>query len=168
MLTRLKKLIAGKAPQRPEIRFILWSWLGAAVTIALVGLIAEVSGYPFLMAPLGASAVLAFAVPDSPLAQPRNIIGGHIAATFVGLALLGLFGPHWWVAGLAVASAIAVMQFTGTLHPPAGANPLVVLTIGAGWDYILIPIALSALTLTLCAYVFNNVAPRREYPTFWY
>ncbi|MEX0300479.1 MAG: HPP family protein [Kordiimonas sp.] len=156
-------------PNRPAAKHIVWSWVGGTIGIGLVALIAHLSGHPLLMAPLGASAVLAFGVPDSPLAQPRNIIGGHILTTIVGLVFLSAFGAGWWVAGLAVGASISVMQYTNTVHPPAGANPLVVLATGAGWDYVLLPVALSAAALTFVAVLFNNIAPsRKQYPTFWY
>ncbi|MBL4837516.1 MAG: HPP family protein [Kordiimonadaceae bacterium] len=163
-----KILAAGKAPPRPHYAQILWSWFGAASGIAIVALVADVSGHPLLMAPLGASAVLAFAVPESPLAQPRNIVGGHLSTTIVGLLVLGLFGASWWAAGLAVATAIAVMQITRTVHPPAGANPLVVLAVGAGWEYVILPVLVSTVMLTVWAYVFHNFVARRQYPTYWF
>ena len=156
-----------KKPSTPKAWHIVWSWLGASAGIGLVALIAASAGEPLLMAPLGASAVLAFGVPDSPLAQPRNIIGGHIVTALVGLAFLGLFGTGWWVMGLAVATAIAAMQLTGTIHPPAGANPLIVIATAASWDYILLPVASSAVLLTLAALVVNNLSPTRRYPLYW-
>ncbi len=169
MLTFLKRVWPSRAPQRPAAKYILWSWAGGTIGIGLVAMIAHLSGYPLLMAPLGASAVLAFGVPDSPLAQPRNIVGGHVFTTIVGLTFLSFFGADWWVAGLAVGASITVMQFTNTVHPPAGANPLVVLATGAAWDYVFLPVALSAAVLTVVAFLFNNIAPsRKPYPTFWY
>ena len=109
MLSSVKKIAAGKAPAGRPLSQVFWSWLGAAISIALVGFIADISGEPLLMAPLGATAVLAFAVPESPLAQPRNIIGGHMLTALVGLIFLSLFGANWWIAGLAVATSIAGM-----------------------------------------------------------
>lgn len=163
------KIKQGKAPRRPAARHIIWSCAGGFVGIGLVSMIAHFTGHPLLMAPLGASAVLAFGVPDSPLAQPRNIIGGHIVTTIVGLLALWALGAGWWVAGPAVGVAIAVMQLSNTVHPPAGANPLVVLATGATWDYVFLPVVLSAVVLTFVAFIFNNIAPRRQqYPTFWY
>ena len=157
----------GNKPAAPKTLHILWSWFGASVGIGIVALIAVSAGEPFLMAPLGASAVLAFGVPESPLAQPRNIIGGHIVAALVGLIFLGFFGTGWWVMGLAVATSIAAMQLTGTVHPPAGANPLIVIATAASWDYILLPVASSAVVLTLVALLVNNLSATRRYPLYW-
>lgn len=158
---------SGNKPAAPKALHIIWSWLGASVGIGLVALVAVSAGEPLLMAPLGASAVLAFGIPESPLAQPRNIIGGHIVTALVGLVFLALFGSGWWVMGLAVATSIAGMQLTGTVHPPAGANPLIVIATAASWDYILLPVASSAVLLTLVALLVNNLSPTRRYPLYW-
>ena len=79
-----------------------------------------------LIAPFGASCVLVFALPQSPLAQPRNVIGGHMISTLVGLCAYHLIGASPLSFGLAVGLAIAAMLLTAPLHPPAGADPIVV------------------------------------------
>jgi len=155
-----------RAPM-PKTIHIFWSWCGGAVAIGLIAWIAQLVDQPLLAAPLGASAVLAFGVPDSPLAQPRNIIGGHIVAAFAGIVFLKLLGNDWWVMGLSVATAIAMMQFLRVVHPPAGANPLIVIMVGASWDYLLVPVAVSAFILSICAVFFNNLATARRYPLYW-
>jgi len=157
----------GGKPPAPKALHVFWSWLGASIAIGLVSLIGATTSEPLLMAPLGASAVLAFGVPDSPLAQPRNIIGGHIVSALVGLVFLSMLGTGWWVMGIAVATAIAAMQLTRTVHPPAGANPLIVIATAASWDYILLPVASSAVLLTLAAIAVNNLSPARRYPLYW-
>lgn len=157
----------GAVPGRPKVRHVMWSWAGAAIAIGLIAYLAEVSQHPILMAPLGASAVLAFGVPDSPLAQPRNIIGGHLLTTFVGLVFLHVIGDAWWSMALAVATAIAAMQMTRTVHPPAGANPLLVMALGASWSFLLTPVLVGAIILAGCAILFNNLAKDRCYPVYW-
>lgn len=156
-----------KAPPRAPIRHIAWSWLGGLLAIGLIALLARASALPVLMAPIGASAVLAFGVPDSPLAQPRNIVVGHVISAFVGLAVLTLLGDAWWAMGLGVATAIAAMQLTGTVHPPAGANPLLVMVTGAGWDFLFAPVMAGAAMLALVAVIFNRLAAGRQYPVYW-
>ncbi|WP_286829856.1 MULTISPECIES: HPP family protein [Kordiimonas] len=156
-----------KVPPRAPFRHILWSWCGGMLAIGLIALLAKASAFPLMMAPLGASAVLAFGVPDSPLAQPRNIVVGHAVSAFVGLVALSVFGDAWWVAGGAVATAIAAMQLTGTVHPPAGANPLLVIMTGAGWDFLFMPVIAGAALLALVAVGFNRFAARRAYPVYW-
>lgn len=119
------------------------------------------------MAPFGATSVLIFGVPDSPLAQPRNVIGGNIVAAVVSLTILHLFGSSPWAMGLAVATSIGMMQFTGTLHPPAGAVALVVMMTKASWQFLLTPALEGSIILVLCAVVFNNLAEERTYPKHW-
>ena len=168
MKNYLKKMRGGAAlPQRPAIGYVFWSWCGGVFAIGLVAYIAVATGQPILMAPLGASAVLAFGVPDSPLAQPRNIVGGHVLTAFIGLVFLEAFGADWWSMGAAVATAIAAMQVTRTVHPPAGANPLLIMVLGASWDFLLIPVLAGSVILAACAVVFNNLADNRRYPLYW-
>ena len=153
---------------RPNYSYVFWSWLGAFIAIATTGYSSAIAHSPMLIAPFGATCVLAFAVPDSPLAQPRNIIGGHCLATIVGLTCLHLFGNDAWVMALAVATAIGCMQLTHTLHPPAGATPLVIFMTGASWQFFFRPVLTGSLLLVLCAVVFNNLASDRSYPKYWF
>lgn len=158
----------GSSPPRAPLKHIFWSWLGSSIAIGAAALADFLSEMPFLFAPLGASAVLAFAVPDSPLAQPRNIIGGHLVSAIVGVMFLLLLGPSWWAVSLAVATAIAAMLLTRTVHPPAGANPILVLMASLHWDFVFLTVLPGALILTLCALIFNNLADGRKYPHYWW
>ena len=119
------------------------------------------------MAPFGATSVLIFGVPDSPLAQPRNVIGGNLVAALVSLTILHLFGSGPWAMGMAVATAIGMMQFTRTLHPPSRAVALVVMMTKADWQFLLTPALEGSIILVLCAVVFNNLAEERTYPKHW-
>ena len=165
-----KKIIKLQGLSSTHLSFmhIFWSWLGSAIAIGAVAWAAYQSRQPILFAPLGASAVLAFAVYESPLAQPRNIIGGHVISTIVGLTFLTLWGNDWLVISLAVATAIAAMMFSKTVHPPAGANPILVIVAGAKWSFIIETIIPGAVILTFCALIFNNIAQGRKYPTYWW
>ena len=120
------------------------------------------------MAPFGASCVLAFGMPDSPLAQPRNIIGGHVIATLVGLAVLHTLGDSWWSAALAVGLALAAMQQTRTLHAPAGANPLVVIASHAPLSFVVTPVLAGSLVIVAVAWCLNNARQANSYPKYWY
>jgi CBS-domain-containing membrane protein len=85
----------------------------------------------WLMAPFGATMVIVFGLPDSPLAQPRNIVFGHLLTTAVGLTAAHYLGVTPWSLGAAVGLALFLMLVTQTMHPPAGANPVLVIP-GAG------------------------------------
>ncbi len=156
-----------KCPPRPPYRQILWSWMGGFIGIAATGYLSLIAQTPLLIAPFGATCVLAFGVPDSPLAQPRNIIGGHLLSTLIGLICLQIFGHQWWAMAIAVATAIAGMQWTRTVHPPAGADPLVVMLTGASWNFLLTPVLLGSIILAVCAVLFNNLIAERTYPKYW-
>ena len=132
----LRRLLISNAPPAPPLRFIVISSVGAAIAIAITGWLSVLSGTPWLMAPFGASCVLAFGLPDSPLAQPRAIVGGHLVATAVGLMVLFLFGYGWLAAAFSVGLALAAMQITRTVHAPAGADPLIVIAAHTSIGYL--------------------------------
>jgi CBS-domain-containing membrane protein len=157
-----------KAPAAPSLHFSLLSLIGAALAIGATGWLSQVSGALWLMAPFGASCVLAFGMPDSPLAQPRNIIGGHVIATLVGLAVLHTLGDSWWSAALAVGLALAAMQQTRTLHAPAGANPLVVIASHAPLSFVVTPVLGGSLVIVAVAWCLNNARQANSYPKYWY
>ncbi len=141
--------------------------MGSFLAIAATAYLSTKTNTPLLMAPFGATSVLIFGVPDSPLAQPRNVIGGNLVAALVSLTILHLFGSSPWAMGMAVATAIGMMQLTGTLHPPSGAVALVVMMTKASWQFLLTPALEGSIILVLCAVVFNNLAEERTYPKHW-
>lgn len=164
-LARMKG--GGRAPARPPRRDLLLAGTGGCLAIAAVAWLSLRAGVPALMAPLGASCFLAFAVPDSPLAQPRHIVGGHLVASAVGLAVLQVCGGAWWAQALAVGLAISAMLATRTGHPPAGADPLLVFALQPGWDFLLAPVLPGSLVVALVALAFNNLRPQAAYPKYW-
>ncbi|WP_242072149.1 HPP family protein [Nostoc sp. FACHB-110] len=153
---------------RPHHRHIFWSWCGSFIGIAATAYLSVKTNSPLLMAPFGATSVLIFGIPESPLAQPRNVIGGNLVAALVSLTILHLFGSEPWAMGMAVATAIGMMQLTATLHPPSGAVALVVMMTKASWQFLLTPVLEGSIILVLCAVVFNNLAHERTYPKYWY
>lgn len=146
---------------------ILVSYLGSFIGIGALAYLSIASGYPVIAAPFGAAAVLVFAVPNSPLAQPRNLILGNLIGAIVSVLMVFLFGSEPWVMALSVATAIKVMQLTKTLHPPGGAVALVGVLSDATWSFILIPVLVGSIILLFCTFAFNNVMPDRSYPRHW-
>lgn len=155
------------APPRATMREILLAGLGGMIAISLLALLTSFAGVPALMAPLGASCFLIFAAPESPFAQPRNVVGGHLVSTAVGLLALAVAGPEWWVMGIAVGLSIVAMQITRTGHPPAGADPLVVLLVRPDWAFLATPVLVGALAVVGTALIFNNLRPGTVYPKYW-
>lgn len=153
------------ASKAPYYKNIFWSWLGGAAAIGLLGALSGYSGFPLLMAPFGASCVLVFGLPESPLAQPRNVIGGHTLTALTGFVFLFLLGDNWWAMGLAVGTAIALMQLTRTTHPPAGANPILVMMSAPAVTFLAFPVFTGALIVVLTGLLVNTLLPTRRYPT---
>lgn len=121
----------GKPAQRPAAADMLRSLIGGGLSVYMLLALTEYSGHMWIMAPFGASCVLLYAAPQSPLAQPRNIILGHLVSAFVGLCFAHWLPVNMFSISLAVGLAIACMQFLGCVHPPAGANRAVWLELSA-------------------------------------
>jgi CBS-domain-containing membrane protein len=166
--TKFRKLNGGAAlPARASLRHIAISWLGGCLAIGVVAYLAAISHAPLMLGSFGATCVLVFGFPESPFSQPRNVIAGHVLSSLVGLVFLVLLGTQWWSVALAAATAIALMQLTRSVHPPAGSNPVIVMLTVPGWGFLLTPTLLGALLLVLVALVFNNLFRERTYPTYW-
>lgn len=175
-LRKMRGTTRGNLP-RVSNSEVFWSWCGAFLAIAGVGLIHEqfFHGTAFLLmvSSFGASAVLLFGAPRSPLAQPRNLVGGHLLAAVVGVAAFKFLGGQVWLAEAgAVATAIALMHLTRTLHPPGGATALLPVIGGEqiqdlGFLFVLVPVGLGVLLLLTVAVLFNNIPRTRRYPEVW-
>jgi HPP family len=152
---------------RFSMQQILLSYVGSFLGIAALAYISVNTPYPMIAAPFGAAAVLVFAVPSSPLAQPRNLIFGNLIGATVSLIMLNLFGAEPWVMALAVATTIKLMQLTKTLHPPGGAVALVGVMSHAKWEFLFTPVLTGSIVLLLCTIAFNNLMPGRSYPQHW-
>lgn len=125
-------------------------------------------GLPLIVAPVGASAVLLFAVPASPLAQPWPIIGGNTISALVGVTVSHFVHEPMLAVGLAVGLAIAAMSFTRSLHPPGGAAALTAVIGGpvvsaSGFVFPFVPVAINSIILVALGLVFHRLA-RRNYP----
>ena len=168
-ITKYLSSLHGSSTYQPRFssRQILFSYLGSFLGIGALAYLSIGSGYPLIAAPFGAAAVLVFAVPNSPLAQPRNLIFGNLLGGIVSLVMVSLFGSEPWVMALAVATAIKVMQLTKTLHPPGGAVALVGVMSQAKWSFLFTPVLLGSIILLICTVAFNNLMPGRSYPKHW-
>ena len=151
---------AAATPARmPMIGRIGWlpGALGAGLAILLTGWISHQllhgdPALPWLVAPMGASAVLIFVLPASPLSQPWPVLGGHLLAAAVGLVCHVLLPVPWLAAALAVGLAIAGMSMARCLHAPAGGTALLTALASpqiaaSSWHFLVMPVALNALLL---------------------
>lgn len=136
--------------------------IGGGLAVMLMLVIGDASSLTLLMAPFGATCVLVFGLPDSPLAQPRSVIGGHVLSTIVGLVLLHTAGSHTWSLAAAVGLSIYLMMLTKTVHPPAGADPLVVLLSGPSWSFLITPVLMGTLLIAASAWLYRRAVARRQ------
>ena len=150
----------------PNGKFLshLKSGVGAVVGMGAVGALSSLTGLPLLIAPLGATVVLLFGQPASPLAQPINIFGGYLLATIIGVAVALFFPGIWWVAAVAVGAVIAGMLMLRITHPPAGAVPLVALASPLQSASLFVTILVGCVSLVALALVHHRLPPRVQYP----
>ncbi|MFV8322940.1 HPP family protein [Flavobacterium sp. LB3P21] len=152
-----------------------WAFLGSFIGIGLIAYLQSQtlphSDVVYLIGSFGASSVLVYGVIQSPLAQPRNLIGGHLISAIIGVTVYK-FVPDivWLTAPLAVSLSIVFMQMTKTLHPPGGATALIAVTgsneiKNLGYWYVFSPVFTGVLILLAVALVINNMTSNRQYPT---
>ncbi|MCW8932080.1 MAG: HPP family protein [Gammaproteobacteria bacterium] len=149
------------------------SAVGGLIAIGLIMFISQYyldsKGGPWVVASMGASAVLLFAVPKGPLSQPWSFVAGHLFSAFIGISVAKLVSDPVLASALAVSLAIFVMYVTRSLHPPGGATALTAVVGGVsitdlGYMYMLTPIALNLLVMLIWALIINNLVPSRCYP----
>jgi CBS-domain-containing membrane protein len=137
--------------------FPLLAGLGATLAIAVLAYLDRyIEGSLWLMAPFGATTVLVFALPKSPLAQPRNVIFGHLLTATVGLVFVQFVGVYPWSLALATGVSITLMLLSKTTHPPAGANPILVMLLNPGWSFLLTPVLVGSVLIAAIGYLYNK------------
>lgn len=172
-------MLGGKrSPQRAPMHEIFWSAVGSFLGIVSIYYIGHLQGLQledqlFLVGSFGASAVLLYAIPASPFAQPRNLILGHILSAIVGVSCSLLLHEYIEIAAAAAVSiSIILMHLVRCLHPPGGATALIAVIGGnniqhLGFSYVFTPIGVGALVLLIIALLINNISQYRRYPQYW-
>lgn len=173
----IKKRLAGlprrcmaplRGPRPPmSLRYAFWSFISSTLGILAICEITTLVGHPLLIGSFGASAVLLFGATDSPLAQPRNLVGGHLVSAVVAVLVVAFFGSTPLTMAVGVGLAIFVMNLTHTTHPPGGATALIGVQGAVGPEFILLPVLAGAVILLVMAMITNNVVYHRSYPKHW-
>lgn len=145
-----------------------WCLTGAAAGISLALTLAGPAVSPFLLASLGGSTVFLFGLTRAPAAQPRALFGGHLGGALIGIACYQAFGDALWVFALAQVLTVAFMLLTRTVHPPAGANPVIMVYAHAGFAALWQPVLVGVLSLAVVAALWSRLAPGLvRYPAAW-
>ncbi|MBF0256694.1 MAG: HPP family protein [Gammaproteobacteria bacterium] len=161
-------------PARPPLEIVFRAWIGAVIGLGTVAWLSYVllpgAGYFLVLGSFGATAVLLFGISASPFAQPRNLFVGHLLSGLIGVACFQLLdGQMLFAAPLAVATSVAAMQLTRSLHPPGGATALIAVLGPAevhelGFGFLL-PVLLGVGILFVAAVLSMNLfAKERRYP----
>jgi CBS-domain-containing membrane protein len=163
---KMKGTLRGKhAPI--SLKYALWGMVSGTASILAIFGVTRMAGSPLLIGSFGASAVLLFGAAESPLAQPRNVIGGHLVSAAVAVAIVLLGGTSSVAVALAVGLSILLMYLTRTVHPPGGATALIGVQCHAGPAFVFIPVLSGATILLAVALFTNNVVHHRQYPKHW-
>jgi len=147
---------------------MIWAAAGAFLALGLTLWLIFPPSSPFLLASIGGSTVFLFGLTRAAAAQPRSLFGGHLIAAAVGIACGQAFGNAFWVYALACALTLVLMLTLRTVHPPAGATPLIMVQAQAGWDALWYPVGLSLLVLAVIAFIWTRILPGTvRYPAKW-
>jgi CBS-domain-containing membrane protein len=141
--------------------------LGSAIAIGVMEWFSVNGHFPLAIIPFATSIVLVIGSPEAEPAQPRALIGGHVVSALVGVAVLKLTGPGAVAAAAGVGLAVLAMYLTGTFHPPAGINPLLVISSNLPWTFLFVPVLAGALLLTAFAFIWHRWLRGQPWPQRW-
>lgn len=166
----LCKMKGGKCTDLPKISWsgLFCSVLGSFTGLGLLTILSDMYKLPLLLPSFGASAALLYGACHLPMAQPRNVMGGHLISAFIGVLAYQMFGSSWWAITLGVTMAIVAMTVTYTLHPPGGATAFLAVYTGQDFGFIISPVGVGAVCLVCIALLVNNLSSERKYPKYWY
>ena len=145
---------------RPQYLAIFAGATGGAIAIASMEAFSISTAFPLMAIPFATSIVTVLGSPKAEPAQPRALIGGHLVSAIIGLLIVKVCGPAPWAAAMAVGLAMVAMHLTGTFHPPAGIDPLVVVVNNMSWSFLVAPVGIGVLLLALFAFVWHNLVAR--------
>ena len=144
-----------------NIKKVLISSLGAFLCMFLIAYFNTIdASNVWLIPPFGASLVLVMAVHDSPLAKPRNVFFGHIFSASSGVLMFYILGNNPVSIALGLTLAIMIMQITKTIHPPAGANPIIAILGAKSFEFVIMPVAVGASFIIIFALIYNKIWKR--------
>ena len=152
---------------RVFLNSVLGPSIGVALGIGVLTFLSQISGASYIIPSYGASCLIAFLTPKSGFAQPKNIIGGHFLSTVVGMLCFEGLPVNWWSFAIASGISVLLMQLSKTMHPPAAADPIMlIMQGGAAWQFWLSPVLAGSILLVFLAIIINNIIGQ-PYPRNW-
>ena len=146
---------------------LLWVSIGAGIAIGLT-LLATQATTPLLLASLGGTTLFLFGLSTTPAAQPRAVFGGHLFSSLIGIICVQYFGDATWVSVMAVVITICVLLLTRTVHPPAGANPLIMIQAHAHFSHIGLTVVVGISIISAVAWLWSRLGfGTKRYPVSW-
>ena len=152
-----------------EKKLIIQSTLAGIFSIITIGVLTvltyKTSYGIFLIASFGSTMVLLYGYPESPFAQPKNIILGHFLTALIGIVFLNFVPlPIFLNIPLAVGFGVMFMILFKVTHPPAGGNPIIVIIGSVSFDYLLTPVLIGSIIVVLFGVIINKFLFKKEYP----
>ena len=146
---------------------LLWVLAGSTVAISLALYFTQASS-PLILASLGGTTLFLFVLSTLPAAQPRAVFGGHLISSLIGVLAFQFFGDSLWVMVMAVVLTIGILLLTRTVHPPAGANPLIMIQAQANFSHIGLSVLLGVVIISAVAFVWSRLGVgKKKYPASW-
>ena len=136
------------------------------ITILILTILTYKTPYGlFLIASFGSTMVLLYGYPESPFAQPKNIILGHFLTSLIGIIFLNFVHlPIFINIPLAVGFGVMLMILFKVTHPPAGGNPIIVIIGSVSYDYLLTPVIIGSLIVVMFGIIINKFILKKKYP----
>ncbi|MGE0701052.1 MAG: HPP family protein [Hyphomicrobiaceae bacterium] len=157
-----------------QVAIVIYRAIGAGIAIGVMEMLADIAGEPLSRVPFVTSIVLAMALPDAEPAQPRAIVGGHMASSVAGLLVVWWLGTGELSNALAVGLATCAMLAGRMLHPPAGIDAFLIASYGLHWTWAVSPVLVGALLLSAFSYLWRagehrlfDAADRAAAPQLW-
>lgn len=130
--------------------------VGIFFSLFIIQSFGEFLNINMLIAPFGASCAILFCFSDSPFSRPKNMIGGYLISSLIGVVAYHSLGNHSWSVALAVSISVFIMLLSNLMHPPAAAVTIIAITTGSCWSFILFPVFAGAMVITVLAALNNR------------